>query len=741
MSPTPRILLYGGAAALALLTVLEAGLQVTDSDDFWWGVAAGQHVTRHLEIPRVDSFSHTFAGRPWINPEWLTHVLFYNVYHYLGENWIVALRLGLVVAIFAVALGLCVARSRSWLTSLLLVAAGAWVCRRFLDTRPQLFTFLCALLLLYLLHLFRRRGQNLLYLIPCLLLIWTQLHGGSFFGFLVLAGNLLAESGKRLLQLPADPLTWPQIRLLAVVTLVSSAAMLANPWTFEAFTHPVQASQMVSGSNVFLSTTQEWLPPKFFTEQPFNPIQFWYFLLFATLTILPVAAVRWRSFDCNDVGLATVLALFFALQHRRFIPLFVILTLPLLSHALKLWAEWWHVGRKQPAGWTLGAPLPAGSATGLRRRAMTVAILAWLVFICLLPFRLLHLHRSYAVFIHGRFAGNTLFRANTHQVYYPAAAVGFLRQTAAGGLMFNFYNWGGYLDFFLPEHKTFIDGRGWTVFDEPFHRQYLTVSTGSPGWRAVLEQYGVTFALLHSERNSVLFDAMRRDPEWQWVFGHQTSRLLFKRCRENRGLLDRFRARELPLPETATTYSIYGRQAGEEGNFEQAAEDLGKACELSPEDDELRYLWILALSSAGRPEEARRQTSRAREELSESAWIGLATARLEAEAGRPAEAFRIYEDVFRRWPDRLEAVEGMLAIDLDRARVSIGMIYLSGPGVPWRSYAMGRVAEAENRLGEARRFYNAEGLDAERDGDEGRSVRSQQAMDRILDRQQATTRP
>ncbi len=738
------ILLYGGAAALALLNVLEAGLKVSDGDDLWWGMAAGRYITRNLEVPAVDVFSHPFAGHPWINPEWLTHVLFYNIYHHLGENWIVYLRLGLILAIFGIALGLCFKRSKSWLISLLVVAAGAWVCRPFLDARPQLFTFLYSILLLYLLHLFRRGshevrqgpgggGQNLLsasklvYLIPFIFLAWTQQHGGYFFGLLVLIGNLLAESGKRLLHLPADPLSWRKIRTLAVVTLFSAAAMLVNPWTHQAFTHPLQMSKLISGSNSFLTVTSEWLPPRFFTTEPFNPIQFWFFLFFAALVILPIAVVRWRSFDVNDVGLAAVLAVAFALQHRRFIPLFVILTLPLVSYAVKLWTDRWHTGSKEPA------PV-IGVSSPLRRGAKATAAVAWLLLASLLPLRLLHLHRSYAVFVHGRFPGNTLFRANTHQVYYPEMAVRFLRQAGTGGLMFNLYNWGGYLEYTLPEHKTFIDGRAQTVFDEPFHRQYLAVRSGSPGWRAVLEQYGVTFALLHSETNAVLFDAMDQDPDWQWVLGHSTSRLLFKRGGENRDLLDRFRARELPLPETGTTYFLYGRQAGEQGEFEQAADDFRRAWELSPENDELRFRWILALSSAGRPEEARKQALEARKERPESAWIRLATARLETEAGRGEEAFRNFEEIFRRWPDRLEAVEGMLEIDFDRARSSIGQVYRDDPGVPWRNYAMGRVAEFEAGLGEARRFYNAEGMDAEQAGDQMRLFRSQQATDRILSR-------
>ncbi len=748
-SSRAKILLFAGAAALALLNVLEVGLKVSDSDDFWWGMAAGRYMTNNLEIPRVDVFSHTFSGQPWINPEWLTHVLFYNVHHHLGENWIVGLRISLVLSIFALAFGLCLRRSNSWLISSLVVAAGAWVCRPFLDTRPQLFTFLYSILLLYLLHLFRhdpgagpaRRSRRLLYLIPFIFLLWTNQHGGNFFGFLLLLGNLLAESGKRLLRLPAKPLPWRKIRTLAFVTLLSAAAMLVYPWTHEAFTHPLEMSTLVSGSNVFLAVTSEWQAPRFFTDEPFNPIQFWYFLLFAAVAILPIAAIRRRDFDLNDVGLAAVLAAAFALQHRRFIPLFVILTLPLLSHALKFWTDWWHYGRREPARWTPGAPLPAAFRLPPRRAAKVVATLAWLLLVCLLPFRLVHLHRSYAVFIHGLFPGNTMFRANTHQVFYPEEAVRFLRESGAGGLMFNLYNWGGYLEYFLPEHKTFIDGRAQTVFDDAFHRQYLTARSGSPGWQDVLEQYGITFALLHSEINSVLFDTMDRDPEWQPVLSEGTSRLLFKRCAENRDLLRRFRARELPLPETGATYFIYGRQADEEGDFEQAANDFHEAWNRSPENDEYRSQWILALASAGRSEEAGQQAATALEELPESAWIRLAAARLETDAGRLNESFRRFDEIFRRWPDRVTAVDGMLEIDLDRARSSIREVYLSDTQAPWRSYAMGRLAELEARLGEAQRFYNAEGLEAKLAGDEMRSVRSQQAIDRVLNLRQAAGHP
>ncbi len=710
-----RILRYGGSAGLALLAVAEAGLAITDSDDFWWGMAAGRLISQDLAIPRVDVFSHTFAQQPWINPEWLTHVLFYNVYAHLGENWIVYLRLALVAATFAVALRLCVARSGSVSVSLLAVAAGAWVCRPFLDARPQLFTFLYSIVLLYILHLFRRRGRNLLYLIPVVMLVWTQQHGGYFFGLLVLIGNLLAESGKRLLHLPSEPLSWRRIGTLGVAILASAAAMWINPWGHRAFTHPLEMSRLVSGDNVFLEVTQEWLPPTPFTAEPFNPLEFWFFLVAAALIILPVAAARWRRFDVNDVGLAAVLAVAFALEHRRFIPLFVILTLPLLAGSIKLWIDLWLGAgerRRRLGGWV--------AATG-----------AWLLLLFLLPFRMLDLTRDYAPVIDGG-KGETLFRINTHQIYYPEPATRLIRAAAPRGEMFNLYNWGGYLAYFLPEHRTFIDGRAQTVFDEEFHRQYLTVRTGSPGWRDVLEQWNVGFALLHAEINAVLIDAMISDPEWQWIFADGHSRLLVERA-ANRDLLERFRARRLPLPETGTTYSLYARQAAREGDFEQAAADLLRACELAPASDDFRAQRLLALSQAGRLAEAAREATSALATFPDSGPVRLAAAEVAAAEGRREDAYRLHEEVFRRWPERLRAIDGMLEIDFDRARAAIQRAYHDDPQAPWRGSAMGRAAELEGRRGDARRFYNAEGLAAEQAGDQVRMLRSQQATDRLLD--------
>ena len=745
--PWLRALLCGGAFGLLLLALADATVEITENGDVWWGMAAGRYITEHREIPRADVFSHTFAGRPWINPEWLTHVLYYNLYHHLGENSLVVLRGGLIVLIFGAALALCVMRSRSWLVSLPVVAFGAWVCRVFLDCRPQLFTFLYSVLLLLILHLFRRRGQQkLLFLIPLILFVWAQQHGGFIFGILLLAGNLAAESGKRLLRLPSDPLPWDKIRSLAVVTLIAALAVLANPWTYEAYVHPLSFSK-AGGSNAYLEITSEWVPPRLVAGDPASPVRFWVLLLLAAVVILPVALVRWRSFDFNDVGLAAVLALVFALQHRRFIPLFTILTLPLLAWAIRFWVDWLLHGRDGRSRWRPGSPLPAGAARRLRRLATAAGVGAWLLFAFLPPLRLLKIHRSYAAYLYGDIPGNTLFRANTFHLYYPEQAIRFLRQAGVSGHMFNFFNWGGYLQFFLPEQPVFIDGRGWTVYDERHYGSYLNVHWAYRGWSEVLDRFDVSYALVHRQINEALVQALDRDPRWRWVFANYNSAIFLRDGPENRDLLDRFAARELPLPEGAMTYFLYGRDAAKDGDFEQAASDFARAVALFPEDGELRDRLIEALVAAGRVEEAESELSRAREEAEDSAPIVLAAARLEAAAGRGDEVSRIFRDVVGRWPGHLELVDRMLAIDPERGRGAIEEAYRGDPRRPWLRYLMGRLAELDGELERAGQFYFAEGEAASRGAvnrwsdDYRRMLRSQQHLDRVRGRLTRPARP
>jgi hypothetical protein len=81
----------------------------------------------------------------------------------------------------------------------------------------------------------------------------------------------------------------------------------------------------------------------------------------------------------------------------------------------------------------------------------------------------------------------------------PVEAVGFIRQRLEqlGPVMYNNHNFGSYLDFALPERKTFIDGRD-ELFGLDFLREQLAIVNGAPEGARKLEEWGVDWAIFHS---------------------------------------------------------------------------------------------------------------------------------------------------------------------------------------------------------------------------------------------------
>src|SRR6476646_8465492 len=73
-----------GTMAVGLLFVAFAvsPLLMNAQNDTFWHLRAGQDIWRTHDTPRTDHYSHTFAGAPWPDHEWLAQAamfLFYRV--------------------------------------------------------------------------------------------------------------------------------------------------------------------------------------------------------------------------------------------------------------------------------------------------------------------------------------------------------------------------------------------------------------------------------------------------------------------------------------------------------------------------------------------------------------------------------------------------------------------------------------------------------------------------------------
>ena len=69
-----------GVYALALIN----GRALLSDSDTYWQIAVGQWILDHNALPRVDFYSFTKAGEPWVSSSWLSQVLLAASYGLAG---------------------------------------------------------------------------------------------------------------------------------------------------------------------------------------------------------------------------------------------------------------------------------------------------------------------------------------------------------------------------------------------------------------------------------------------------------------------------------------------------------------------------------------------------------------------------------------------------------------------------------------------------------------------------------
>ncbi len=73
-----------GFAAILLLGLLAMTARNAVDPDLWWHLRTGQWIVETGHVPHSDPFSFTRAGEPWVSHEWLSEVVFYELWKHGG---------------------------------------------------------------------------------------------------------------------------------------------------------------------------------------------------------------------------------------------------------------------------------------------------------------------------------------------------------------------------------------------------------------------------------------------------------------------------------------------------------------------------------------------------------------------------------------------------------------------------------------------------------------------------------
>lgn len=421
-------------------------------------IRLGRQIIEDGAVPRVDLFSHTRAGDPFVPYEWLAETV-----TALAEiGWGLAGVVVLSALLYSVAVvGLYRAADELGAPRLLALPVallGLLLQSVHLLPRPHLFTTAFAAVFMVVLVRFARTGRPwILAPLPVLMLVWANSHGGFLIGFVL----LVAFVAGALLRSPEFADGPNAVRPLVTVLLLSIVASLVNPAGVELWRHTTG----YLGIEFLVAETQEYQSVDF--HQAYGKLFF---------VVLFAGPALWMTGRVRVSRLAGGLYLLFAaaaLHSARNIPLFTVAALPWLA----VWAEQ-----------ALRGGGPTGTAVLQRMRSLERTDrqlrpgLPGLAAIGLLWFAL------------EPASGTYRFDASV----FPVEAVAAFDGMEPTGPVFNQMAFGGYLLYARPDIPVFIDGQT-DFYGEELSREYLTVLEARPGWQRVLDEHDVTWTLTRRE--------------------------------------------------------------------------------------------------------------------------------------------------------------------------------------------------------------------------------------------------
>ena len=480
----------GLRAALLLLAPLllftfARFFSVPTDPDYWWHVRTGQYIVETRSVPRVDLYSYTVAGHPWVSQEWLTEVLMHLVavrFGYVGN----AVLFGFVGVATALAVYLmCRWRGVGETSATLLMLWAAVMALPLVNVRPQMVTALLLGVLALLLTRYKQGHARALWPLPALMLLWVNLHAGYVIGLGLLGLTIVGEAFARVRRREAAPLP-----PLLGVTALSAAATLITPHGLNALAYPLTYLK----GNASLQYVAEWQSPDFHQAM---------FLIFAaSLLVALVLGLGRRPLGPTETLWAVCFALL-GLQSARHIPLYAVVVTPLIGARLQAELPSY---RRSLAAW------PRAQVAG-------AAAVNWLLPVVTIAGTMMMAQLDQGPVVQLGF--------DPSPETFPAGGVEYLRAHDLQGNLFNEYHWGGYvIERLYPRQRVFIDGRADPYGDDLIQR-YRLASHAGPGWRQTLRDYDIRLVLI--DKNSPLAVALHDDAGWEEVYTGKVERLFVRR--------------------------------------------------------------------------------------------------------------------------------------------------------------------------------------------------------------------
>jgi hypothetical protein len=459
---------------MLLFVKLDGARTLLGDGDTGWHIRTGEWILAHHRVPHTDLFSFSRPGAPWFAWEWLWDVLFALLHQRWGMPAVVMVSAAVICTTSVILFRLIRRGCESGLVAIAVTLLATGGCAIHWLARPHLFTFLFFAITLHITARAAEGRTNLLAWLVPLTLVWTNLHGGFFVVFLVLACYIASD----LLNAAIETDTGRRKMFLrsAKPWLAAGAACFAvtfiNPYGWELHRH-------------ILSYIADPYISRHIAE--FQGIDFHspVIVFFEPLMIGAILVALW---DISERRFAPVFLslgwLHLALIARRNLPLFAIASAPQIARGVMALIH--AASQSNLAPWIRGVAEKFERSTSgmeridrLGRVYLASAVPAILVAALLLAPKPLAAR----------------FTSTYDPALFPEKALAQL-QSPETRRIFAIDQWGDYFIYHLyPSTRVFIDGRS-DFYGADFSQTYVDVIEAKDGWEKTLDKYTIDTIVL-----------------------------------------------------------------------------------------------------------------------------------------------------------------------------------------------------------------------------------------------------
>jgi hypothetical protein len=488
--------------AIFLHISLIVGKSLLGDADTGYHIRAGEYILNTLSIPRYDMFSYLSPPLPWTAHEWLSEVIMAVIHRSFGLTGIVIFFAFLISLASYLLFKIIHSDNNNIIITILVVLLATSASQIHWLARPHIFSLILMIVWYYILDLYHYKNKNYLYLLPIIMILWANLHGGFMGGFMLIGiylfgnftGYLFNNNGKR-------EVYRKRLTVLAVTTAACIAVTVINPYGYHILAFPFK----LTSSKEIMDNISEFLSPNFHE----NYIKLFEFYLLLLLAVVGVSKLRLNIIE-------TVLLLLFAhmsLYSARYIPLFAIVAAPILVRQLRTIEE-------QSSG---------KFAAFIRTRARNIAAIDASASGYFWP------AVSIIVVIASVAMGRIEYKFD--EKIKPMAAIEFLKNEKISGNMYNNDEFGDCLIYSAyPMYKVFFDGRS-DMYGVDRLKEYKKITVFDQGWEDILAKYHITWIFYDADSSLSRFLLIHKD--WKLIYADKVANIFVKNIPEYHYLIEK----------------------------------------------------------------------------------------------------------------------------------------------------------------------------------------------------------